>query len=104
MDQPRLNRAARNALSSNYVMESNTDAFLQGFHIGAAWHESHTWTAASKSLPSHSIENALARIVNMSDKTDASYAVTRYDPSTGFDGIFLPYAVTHWTEISDPDR
>lgn len=21
-----------------------------------------------------------------------------------FDGIYLPYAVTHWTEISDPDK
>ena len=33
----RLNNAAEHALTENYVMENNIDAFRQGFHIGALW-------------------------------------------------------------------
>ena len=34
MKAEEINKAAEQALASNYVMEDNRDAFRQGFHIG----------------------------------------------------------------------
>ena len=37
MKAEEINKAAEQALASNYVMEEPCDAFRQGFHIGAEW-------------------------------------------------------------------
>ena len=40
MTQEEINKAAEQALASNYIMENNLDAFRQGFHLGVKWRES----------------------------------------------------------------